>query len=238
MATKNTKQERIDLKVEPRTIFGKKLKALRKEGILPANVYGEGMESQALQLPVKEFYTVYKKAHETHIVYLLIGDKELPVLIQNIQRDPISDILFHVDFRKVNLKKKIETDVPVNLVGESEAVNLSKGILLSQTELLKVEALPEDLPAGIDIDISVLKELNDEIRVKDVKVVGAYELKDDPEKIIVRITEHKEEDTTPQIVAPETVEITSEKKDEEGADGESAEEAPKEGKESKEEKSE
>jgi large subunit ribosomal protein L25 len=186
------------------------------------------MKSQALQLPVKEFMFVYKKAHETHIVYLQFKGQEIPVLIQNVQHHPVTDILLHVDFRKVNLKKKIETEIPIKLIGESEAVHLNKGILLTLNETLLIEALPEDLPEDVEIDISILKEMNDEIKIKDLKAKGPYEFKGDPEQTIVRISEHKEEDITPQVVAPETVEITGEKKEEpaEGEEG-ATEESPK-----------
>lgn len=222
------KQEKIDLKAEIRTLFGKKLKALRKTGILPTNVYGEDIQSQALQLPVKEFYAIYKKAHETHIVYLQFKDQEIPVLIQNVQHHPVTDILLHADFRKVNLKKKIETEIPIKILNESEAVHLNKGILLTLNETLLIEALPEDLPEDIEIDISVLKELNDEIKIKDLKIKGSYEFKGDPEQTIVRISEHKEEDITSQIAAPETVDISTEKKEgEEGEEIQEATETPK-----------
>lgn len=231
------KETKISLSATKRTLFGKKLKALRKKGILPANIYGEGFTSEAIELPLKEFSIVYKKSGETQIVYLQVGSNEYPVLIQHVQYDPIHDGLLHVDFRKVNLKKKIETHVPVLLVGESEAVAQNKGILLTLTESLLVEALPDSIPAHIELDISKLKELNDEIKVSDLGTSADYVFKDEPEKVIVRISEHKEEEVTPQIVAPETVEITGGAKEtEEGTEEVEEESKPKEKEEVKEEK--
>ncbi len=226
---KGQKTEKITLNVSKREIFGKKLKALRRGGTLPANMYGEEMESTAVQLPLKEFTTAYKHAHETHIIYITLDGKEYPILIQHIQRHPVTDMLYHVDFRQVNLKKKIESQIPIVFTGESEAVHLGTGVQLTLIETILVEALPEDLPENIEIDVTSLKEINDEIKVSDIKNAGNYIIKDDPEKVIVRISEHKEEDTTPQIAAPDTVEITGEKKDEEAPEGEaSADETPKE----------
>jgi large subunit ribosomal protein L25 len=228
------KEEKLSLTVTKRTVFGKKLKALRRNEILPGNIFGESMKSEAVQLPFKSFITTFKKAGETQIVYITVegSEKELPVLIQNAQRHPVTDHLLHVDFRKVNLKKKIETHVPLQFINESDAVAQNKGILLTLAETLLIEALPEEIPAHIEVDISVLHELNDEIKVKDLKVSGNYTVKDDPEKIVIRISEHKEEEITPQIVAPETVEITTEKKEgEETASDESAPEGKDETKE-------
>jgi large subunit ribosomal protein L25 len=224
------KEEKFVLHVSKRTVFGKKLKALRRSDILPGNIYGESMKSKAVQLPFKDFITTFKKAGETHIVYLAIEgtEKELPVLIQNVQTHPITDLLRHVDFRKVNLKKKIETHVPLQFINDSDAVTQNKGILLTLANELLVEALPEEIPQQVEIDISVLKELNDEIKVSDLKLSGNFTVKDDAEKVLVRISELKEEEVTPHIVAPETVEITTEKKEgEEASEGEPASEEKK-----------
>ncbi len=213
--TNKTTKEKILLNVDERKVFGKKLKQIRKQGILPANIYGEAFESTAVQLPVKDFLKTYKKAGETQIVYITYKNDELPVLIQNLQDHPLTGDFLHVDFRKVNLKKKIQTEVPISLIGESEAVIQSKGILLNISDSVNVEALPEDIPSEIEVDISVLKELDDEVKVSDLKINGNFLVIDEPEKVIVRITEHKEESTETEITTPDAVEITSEKKDEE-----------------------
>jgi large subunit ribosomal protein L25 len=225
---KKTSKTKLVLEVQKREIFGKKLKALRKTGVLPGNIFGESMESKAVMLPLIELKHTFKKAGETQIVYLKIDGEELPVLIQNLQFHPMTAYPLHVDFRKVNLKKKIETEVPIKLVGESEAVNQNKGILLNMAESVLVEALPEDIPQEIEIDLSVLKELDDQVAIKDLKVTGEFILKDDPEKVIVRITEHKEESIETQVVSPDTVEVTTEKKDDEAIDEKVIENTPEE----------
>lgn len=206
-------KDKIQLIVQKRNVFGKKLKGLRKQGKLPANIFGEDIKSQAVVLSVKEFLKAYRKTGQTQIVYLQLDSKgELPVLIQNVQYHPVTDFLLHADFRKVDLAKKIETEVPVKFIGKSEAVTQNKGILLTMSELLRIEALPGAIPNLIEVDISSLKELNDEIKVKDIKIVGDYVIKESSEKTIVRITVHKEETVETQVLAPEAVEVTTEKK--------------------------
>jgi len=223
---KTDNKNKIGLIIKKRTIFGKKLKRLRKQGQLPANIFGEDIKSQAVTLPVKDFLKAHRKTGETQIVYLQLENKEeLPALIQNVQHHPVTNFIMHVDFRKVDLEKKIETDVPLKFVGRSEAVVQNKGILLPLAESLRVEALPGDIPKLIEIDISSLKELNDEIKVQEIKVKGDYVIKESPEKTAVRITVHKEETIETQVVTPETVEVTTEKKTEAEAPVEGEKEA-------------
>lgn len=232
MAKKPHTDQKITLVAKKREVFGKKLKALRKIGVLPANIYGEGFTSRAITVGKIDFNRLLKKAGETHVVYTAIGDEaeEIPVLIHAVQRHPVSNSILHIDLRKVDLKKKLETEVPVKIIGESEAVTQSKGDMQTLFDSVLVEALPEKIPSEIEIDITVLKEVNDEIKVKDIKATDDFTVKDDPEKVLVRITEHKEEELTPQTEAVET-EITEEKPVE-TAEGEAA---PTEGEGKKEE---
>lgn len=228
MTKKAEDENKFHLNVTKRDIFGKKLKKTRLQGFLPGNIFGEDFKSQAVSIAVKDFLQIYKKARETHLVYLKLGSDEIPVLIQNLQKHPVTNNLLHVDFRKVNLAKKIETTVPIKLLGESEAVIQNKGILLTLAESIVIEALPDKIPGSIEIDISQLKELNDEVKVGDLTVSSDFTFKDDPGKPIVRITEHKEEEVTPQVAAPETVEVTEEKKEKTGEEAEPAKEEKKE----------
>lgn len=222
-----TTADKLTLEVKKRDIFGKKLKALRKQGILPANIFAEDIKSQAININTKEFNKIYRKAGETQIVYLVLNNEELPVLIQNAQKHPVTDAFLHVEFRKVNLAKKLEIEAPVKFIGESDAVVQNKGVILTLTETLLVEALPNAIPKTIEVDISSLKELNDEIKVKNLTPVGDYIFKDSPEKVIVRISQHKEESVeTTQVAAPESVEVTTEKADETETAEEKKETAP------------
>lgn len=208
--TKRSTPDKLILAVKSRQVFGKKLKQLRREGQLPANIFGEQFKSQAITVNFKDFIKVYRTAKETSVVYLQFSKNEIPVLIQNLQKHPVTDLILHVDFRKVDLSKKIETEVPVKIIGQSEAVVQKGGVLLTLAKELKIEARPEDLPPQIEVDITVLKEINQEIKVADLPKNPLYTITDPPEKVIVSVVAHKEEAVEPETTT-ETPEIITEK---------------------------
>lgn len=209
--------EQIKLTAQERSITGKKVKKLRKEGMLPANIYGTDFKSTSISVLYKDFKNVYKIVHETGIVYLQLDKKDIPSMVKHIQRHPIDSTVLHVDFRKIDLAKKVETEVPVKVVGSSEAVVQKNGILLTQSTHLTVEALPQDIPTSIDVDISTLKELGQDIKVRDLAKSKSYTITTDPEKVIVSVTAHKEESTVAETTATAAPEVITAKPDEEEA---------------------
>lgn len=215
----------LTLVVQNRDVFGKKLKKLRREGSLPANIFGPDFKSVSISVNSKEFLKIYRVAHETGVVTIELDKKEIPTLIKHIQRHPVTDQILHVDFRKIDLSKKVLTDVPVQTVGASEAVSIKGGVLLIQANTLVVEALPTNIPASIEVDISAIKELGGEIKVQDLKKSDKYEFKDDPAKVVVSVVAHKEESVTPDTVST-APEVTTEKVEGE-AEGEAAPETGK-----------
>lgn len=231
MKQKTGKNEKITLTAESRKLFGKKLKKLRETGDIPANIYGTGFKSLAITVGFKTFTHVYKKAKETGVVYLTVGKDELPVLIKHLQKHPVENKILHVDFRKIDLSQKIETEVPIKIVGESEAVSQKGGILLTQNDHLLLEALPADIPQEIEIDISSIKEIGQDIKVSDLTKNSSYIIKDEPEKVIVSVTAHKEESLVPETTA-EAPEVITAKEGEEGqestAAGDEKQASPKE----------
>ena len=209
-----SKKEKITLSANVRDVVGKKVKKLRESGKLPGNVFGEGFTSQSIWVLFPDFLKTYKLAGETQVVYVHVGSDEYPTLIDTVQKHPISGDLLHVDFKKVSLKKKIETEVPIVFTGESVAVEKNKGDMLTLKDVLLVRALPDAIPTQIDVDISVLAEIDDEITVATIKKSDDFEIVDEPETVIVRIAEHKEES-----VEPDTTSELPEAEGEEGADG-------------------
>lgn len=207
------------LKVEARTLLGKKIKKLRKQGIVPANIFGPEFKSISISVDKKEFIKIYRVARETGVVYLSLGKEEIPCLIKHLQKHPVTDVLLHIDFRKIDLAKKIETDVPVKTIGISEAVTQKGGVLLLQSDNLLVEALPQDIPHTIDVDISAIKELGQEIKVGDIAKSEKYQIKTSPEKVVVSVVAHKEESITPDTAtaAPEVLTEAAPEEGEEGA---------------------
>lgn len=204
------------LTAEPRKVLGRKVKQLRREGFLPANIYGKKIKSESIQVKLSDFQKIYAEARETGLVALKIGNADHPVLIHNVQLDSVSDLPLHADFMQVDLHEKVTATVPIEFIGESPIEKSQEGIVVPQLREVEVEALPTDLPENITVDISELDAVGKAIKVSDLKVDRAkVEIKGDPEQIVVVIEEPAKEE--------EPVVATS-------AEGEAVEgEVPKEG---------
>lgn len=215
--------ERITIQARPRNIVGRKVKSLRRQGFLPAVIYGHGFDSLAIQVPLKEFEKVYTEAGETTIIYLKVGDKEYPTIIQDVTKNPLSDELLHADFYKVRLDEKIKAKIPLNFIGESPAVKNLGGILVKNISEIEVEGFPQDLPHQVNVDISSLKELKGHILVKDLPISEKLKVEADPAAIVVLVQEPiSEEELKAQLEAPtapsaEEVEVIKKEKAEEEA---------------------
>jgi len=176
------------LSVEKRTVEGKKVKNIRLQGLIPANVYGKDIKSESLQVNLKEFEKTYKEAGETGLVELNLGTGDSKnTLIRNVQKDPVTGFFLHVDFYNVSLKEKITAKVPVVQIGESKAVMDKIGALLQPLSEIEVEALPTELPENIEVDVTSLAEVNQEVKVKDLKVAAGVTILTDPEEIIIKV---------------------------------------------------
>lgn len=168
--------EKHTLVAQKRSLSGRKVKQLRKQGILPANVYGKKVASQSVQIPLKTFSQVFAKAGETGLIELDVDGKKHPVLIHNIQYDPVSETPIHADLFQVDLHEKVEAKVPVVLRGESPAVKDKVGVLLTLLDEVEVEALPADLPDKIEVDTSSLTTLDQVIKVGDLRIARAVKI--------------------------------------------------------------
>ncbi len=159
--------DKINLKAEDRTVMGKKVKLLRKAGILPGHVFGNTKEVEHVQVITKDFIAVLQQAGETGLINLRIGeDKVRPVLIRETDFSPRTGNLTHVGFYQVNLKEKVTVPVPIVLIGEeTESVKMGENIVLQNLSEVQVEALPGDLIENIEVNIEVLKNVDDAITV-------------------------------------------------------------------------
>ena len=215
--------EKLKIEVEPRSLMGKKVKKLRQGGLLPANLFGKGIKSKNLQVPEKEFYQFFRKAGETGVVEVKLKNETYPALIQNVQRDPVSGKMLHIDFHKVDLKEKITAHVPIKLVGEAPAEKSGIGLVLQTLNELEIECLPADIPHEIEINAAALTEVGQTTHVKDLKVDREkIEVKNDPEEVVVSVqTAEMKEEVVEEAPAPEEVEAIAEKgEEEEAAEGE------------------
>jgi large subunit ribosomal protein L25 len=179
---------------EERKILGKKVKQLRREGLMPANVYGKGLASQAVQVKLSDFQAVSKEVGATGVVELTVGDEKRPVLIKNLQMDYFNNLPLHADFYQVNLKEKVKSQVPIVLVGEARAVREKVGVLLQTISEIEIEALPDKLPEHIEVNVEGLGEIGAGITVEDLKVGEGVEVLTDAAVIIARIAEPAKEE--------------------------------------------
>lgn len=181
--------QRESLKVEKRSVVGKKVKKLRRDGILPANVYGKEFKSASVQLPIKDFLNVYRNVHETGLVDLGLDGQTIPILIHNVQIDPRTQAPVHADFFKVNLKEKITARVPVVATGEAKAVADKVGLLEQPVSELEVEALPTDLPEKIEANVEGLSQVDEQILVSDIKTPQGVTVLSEPSQVVFKIGE-------------------------------------------------
>lgn len=159
--------DRLSLHADERIILGKKVESLRREGKLPAHVFGKGLEGENVLVSQKDFLKVFHQAGETGLIDLKIGKEQVrPVLIREVQYNPVSNLPIHIDFYQVNLTQKVKVPVPLELIGEQpETVKLGETIVLQTINEVEVEALPTDLIEKIEVDISTLKAIDDAITV-------------------------------------------------------------------------
>jgi large subunit ribosomal protein L25 len=162
--------QKTTLNAEKRVLTGRKVKTLRKKGLVPATVYGRGVTSQTVSISLLDFKKIYAKSGNTGLIDLVTGKDTRPVLTHNVQVHPVTDALLHVEFHQVDLKEKVHAKVPVIYTGQSPAVDLKLGALLITSDEVEIEALPTDLPENIAIDVSVLSEVGQELSVADLKM--------------------------------------------------------------------
>ncbi len=159
--------DRLSLHATERTLLGKKVKNLRKDGRLPGHVFGKGVEGENVLVTKADFLKTFHLAGETGLIDLKIGSEKVrPVLVREVQYDPVKDEPIHVDFYQVNLSEKVKVPIPIELIGEQpEKVHLGEAIVLQTLNEVEVEALPTDLIEKLEVDITSLKEIDDAITI-------------------------------------------------------------------------
>ncbi len=208
--------ERIELKVEKRTILGKKVKRLRRQGLIPAIIYGHETEPIPVQIEERELIRVLNQAGPNRLITLRLDGRPRLALAREIQRDAITGKLLHVDFYTVVMTEKLSAEVPLVLVGESPAVERGEGVLQHGISTVEVECLPGDLIHSIEVDLSELEEVGQAIYVKDLKVPPTVEILTEGEEMVVKVAPVVEEVEEEEVaVAPGEVEVVTKRKEEE-----------------------
>jgi large subunit ribosomal protein L25 len=219
--------EQIELELSPRTIIGKQVKGLRRQGIVPAVLYGRHMaEPVHLQMSAHVFSRVFAKASTTHLIMLNIQGQANPqvAMVRDVQREPISGNFYHVDFLAVSMTEKIHLKVPVVLDGQAPPVARNEGLALQSMDEIEIECLPGDLIDAVHVDVSNLTQIGMEIKVSDLTtVLTGIQIMAEPDGLIVRIAPIREEvveEVVPAAVEAEVEVITKGKIEGEGEEEE------------------
>jgi large subunit ribosomal protein L25 len=179
------------LKAAKRNVLGKKNRFLRRQGITPTHLFGHNIESQALQCDTDQLKQIIAHAGTTRLISLKIDDEKQPksVFVREIQRDVVSQRLLHVDFYQVRKGEKIAVNVPIVLVGEAPAMKGKDRMLSHGITSLSIECLPDNVPPQIEVDISLLEEIEQAIHVRDIVLDPGITVHADQEQLVVKVTE-------------------------------------------------
>ncbi len=206
------------LQAESRSVLGKKVKRLRRDDLVPANLYGRGQESHAIQASMNEIRRVFSAVDRNAVVSMSIdgASDTIPVVLRDIQRHPVTRRLLHLDFYQVDLTRAIHSEARLLLIGDSEAVTKG-GTVVQSLEHLVLEALPTDMPSVIEVDISVLEDFGHSVLVRDLELPdGVIALTDEAVAVATALA--------PRVAEEDEEEEIDELLDEEGVEGEEAEE--------------
>jgi len=212
----------IELNGQKRNVLGKKVKTLRREGLVPAVLYGHETVPVPLQFEERELNRVLAQAGEHRLIALKIGRAKNPqmALTRDVQWNAITGRPIHVDFYAVVMTEKITTEVPLVFVGEAPAADLAGTILLQNLDEVEIECLPGDLIEAIEVDVSELKEIDQTIYVKDLRVPPTVDILTEAEEVVAKVTWAAREEVEEVVpVAPAEVEVIAKGKVEEEGGG-------------------
>ena len=194
------------LEVRARTVLGKKVGAMRREGRLPGVIFGGHADSTPVETDTSIFQKGYRRWGQTTLLSLTgLDGGEVPVLVHDVSREPRSGSLLHVDFARVSLTEKTHAEVPLHFIGESPAVRTHGGVMVHTLSEVRIEAFPQDIPHQIDVDLSKIEQIEDTIYVRDLVVdASKIEILNDGEQVIAKaVAPRAEEEVKPAAVAAE-----------------------------------
>ena len=181
----------MELKVQARSVLGKKVKQLRRAGVVPANIYGKGLDSVAIQVAAPELKQLLLDTGRNAIIQVSVAGKgkaaSHDVMVRDIARDPVTGGILHVDFFKVQMSQPIQVEVAISLVGLAPAVDLGLGTLVHGVNALHVEGLPAHLPSFLELDVSGMAEAHSVLYAREVTLPPGLTLASDPEQVVASI---------------------------------------------------
>lgn len=198
----------MELKTVKREILGRKVKSVRAEGWLPAELYGRDVANAHLSVSLFDFKKIFKEAGESTVINLVVDGERRPVLIYDYQINPLTQEFQSVDFYEVKMDEKITAQASIEFVGEASAVKEKGGVLIKAMDEVEVEALPANLPHELIVDLTPLTEIGQSLFVKDIETKGDFKILVDPETVVATISEAQaeEEEKTPMSVEEVLVE--------------------------------
>ena len=201
--------EQVELAAVERAVLGKKVKQLRREGVIPGVMYGRSSDTIALQFDARELERVLSQVGGSQLIAIQIEGKKKAemALVRDVQRDVLKGNVLHVDLYQVDMTEKLTTEIPLLMVGESPVAARNEGVLLFGVSSIEVECLPSDLVDAIEVDLSELVEVDDAIHVSDLAVPAGMEVLTDVQEMIARVTALMEEEVLEEIVPEEELEV-------------------------------
>jgi large subunit ribosomal protein L25 len=185
--------KKLELAAEPRELFGKHVRRLRRQGIAPANIYGHG-DARPIQAPTRALEVLLASGGRTGLVSIAVaGATPETALLKEIQRDPRSGQILHIEFQAVSMTESVTSTVPIRFVGESPAVTRWGGILTHPRTEVRVTARASDLPEAIEVDLGSITELHGAIHVGDLPESPTYKVIDAPDDVLAMVESPKEQ---------------------------------------------
>ncbi len=217
-------KEEVLINAEKRNVVGKQVKALRRQGILPGVIYGRHIEAFPIQMDAHDAALILDKLTASSLITLDVDGEKFSVLMRDRQRDVIFGDLLHVDFLVVSLTEKLRATIELKLVGEAPVADNPEVVVTQVLNDIEIEAFPQDLPEFIEVDISTLETVDDEITVADLDLGENIAILTDPNETIVSVGYVAQEEVAQEAeaVEPEVVEKGKKEAAEEEAEGEEA----------------
>ena len=218
--------DQVELTAEKRTVLGKQVKQLRRQGWVPGVMYGHGFEAIPLQFENRSISKLLSHVSGSQLVSVQVADQKEPemALVRDVQRDVIKGTILHVDFYRVEMTERLTAEIPLVIVGESPVIALHEGILIQGISAIEVECLPGDLVDEIAVDLSDLEEIGQGVYVRDLAIPSGIDVLTDVDEMIVRIVALAEEEVIEEILEEELepgveeIEVITEAGEEEAAE--------------------
>ena len=177
----------LSLAVEPRAVLGKKVSALRRSGMTPANIYGHNVPSLAIQADTHTLGLLLRRAGRTGLIALAVSGEAEPraVLVRAVQRKPTTGDLLHIDFLEVSLREKLRVNVPVTLTGSAPVADTTDSVIVQNLDRVEVECLPSDIPSQLEVDISGMAEPGAQLHVRDIQAPAGVVITTDGDILLV-----------------------------------------------------